>query len=158
MPDAIAVTTCAERVPPSSRAESPAKSIIRLWATAPKKAKATKRGAEDFQFDSGKERRYGRVRNVAPVEVTSIGVGQQLIPVETVLAVNEGTQEDADDGDEQEDAHVTVDGRPPQLLGQSRSLFVLAPKLFEPQAQRPHTLVTSAVTLSHPVGPPGSRC
>jgi len=37
--DAIAVTTCAEGVPPSSRAESPAKSIIRLWATAPKKRK-----------------------------------------------------------------------------------------------------------------------
>ncbi len=56
-----------------------------------KKAKATERGAEDFQFDSGKERGYGRVRNVAPVEVASIGVGQQLIPVETVLAVKEGT-------------------------------------------------------------------
>jgi hypothetical protein len=54
----------------------------------PEEAKAAEGDAEEFQFDSSEESRYRRVRNVAPVEVASIAVGQQLISVETILAVD----------------------------------------------------------------------
>ena len=47
-------------------------------------AEADERGTEEHELDAGEERGDGRVDDVSPLEVAGVGVGEELVAVETV--------------------------------------------------------------------------